>query len=170
MLLWNVPLSTWRCSTSEKIQQYLIKRHSIFCVTWEYLCTTTIQKIIIQRSYKINRHVLMCCVLANARWSSIQILIFHLLRPLGLGMWLPRWDSFWWDGCSCSATRCAEALSVENIKRQSSVRRSAHTGSNSAGTNCACLRSRDTRGACSYLREARSKGWNCTEVLHSFPV
>lgn len=61
MLLWNVSLVHLEV-------QYLMKRYSsVFYDTWEYLFTIAMQKIIKQWKYKINRHVLMCCMLANAR-------------------------------------------------------------------------------------------------------
>lgn len=96
--------------------QYLVERYSRIHVAGEYFCTTAVQKIK-QWRYKITRHVPMCCLLANARWSSVQIPFFICSVPPGLNSplsrtWFPRGDSFSWGGCSSSTRRRAERSSL----------------------------------------------------------
>lgn len=74
------------------------------------------------------------------------------------------------DGYSRSVRYCAEALLVEKCQKTKLSEKEAPIGSNSAETNCACLRNRDTRGACFMSERDKKQRMECMYANKVKPV
>lgn len=72
-------------------------------------------------------------------------------------------------GYSRSVTCCAEALLVEKCQKTKLSEEEAHIGSNSE-INRACLRSRDTRGACFMSERGKKQRMECMYANKVKPV